>query len=122
MNAERLERQLNDLKKQITDLGLSIPGSIQTMYLRCGKKNCRCHQAEDLRHGPYYLWYRRVNGKTTTQSIAEEEVHLYRTWIGNREKMEAIVHKIVSIGADYAAVFKPIPGKSKISLTQMRRK
>ena len=122
MNAERLERQLNNLKKQIADLGLPIPGSIQTMYLRCGKKNCRCHQSEDQRHGPYYLWYRRVNGKTTTQSIAEEDVHLYRMWIGNRGKMEALVQQIVSIGADYAAVFKSTPDKSKNSLTPMRGK
>ncbi|MBN2257241.1 MAG: hypothetical protein JW704_05395 [Anaerolineaceae bacterium] len=120
MNAERLEKQLLDLKKQISDLGIPIPGSIQTMYLRCGKKNCRCHQAEDLRHGPYYLWYRRINGKTTTQSIAEKDVHLYRTWIDNRNKMEALVQKMVSLGADYAAVFKTTPGKSKKSVNPMR--
>lgn len=122
MNPERLEQQLTDLKKQITDLGMAIPGSIQTVYLRCGKKNCRCHHEEDQRHGPYLLWYRRINGKTATQSIAEEDVHLFRTWIDNREKLEALVHKIISHGADYAAVFKTTPGKSKNSKTPMRGK
>jgi hypothetical protein len=122
MNPERLEQQLNDLKKQIASLGTAIPGSIQTVYLRCGKKNCRCHQDEKLRHGPYYLWYRRINGKTATQSIAEEDVNLFRTWIDNRDKMEALVQKIVSLGADYAAIFKTTPGKSKNSATLMRGK
>jgi hypothetical protein len=122
MNQERLEQQLNDLKKQIADLGMAIPGSIQTAYLRCGKKNCRCQQDEGLRHGPYFLWYRRINGKTATQSIAAEDVHLFRTWIDNRDKMETIVQKIISLGADYAAVFKTAPGKSKKSATQMRGK
>jgi hypothetical protein len=107
MNQNRLEQQLNDLKKQISALGMAIPGSIQTAYLRCGKKNCRCQQDEKLRHGPYFLWYRRINGKTATQSIAEEDVHLFRTWIDNREKLETLVQKIVSLGADYAAVFNP---------------
>ena len=55
MNTESLKNQLADLKKQIDGLGMAIPGSIQITYLRCGKKNCRCHQAEDQRHGPYYL-------------------------------------------------------------------
>lgn len=122
MNPERLEQQLNDLKKQLSSLGTAIPGSIQTVYLRCGKKNCRCQQDEKLRHGPYFLWYRRVDRKTVTQSIAEEDVHLFRTWIDNREKLEALVQKIVSIGADYAAVFKTTPGKSKNSATPMRGK
>ncbi len=112
MNAETLEKQLHRLKKEFANLGISIPGSIQTMYLRCGKKNCRCHQAEDQRHGPYFLWYRRINGKTTTQSIAEEDVQLYQMWIANREKMDAVFQKIISLGADYAAVFKTIPAKS----------
>jgi hypothetical protein len=122
MNREHLERQLNDLKKQITALGMAIPGSIQTVYLRCGKKNCRCQQDEDLRHGPYYLWYRRIDGKTTTQSIAEEDVNLFRSWIDNRCKLEALVQKIVSLGADYAAVFKTTPGKLKKTSTSMRGK
>jgi hypothetical protein len=117
MNPERLEQQVNDLKKQIAAIGMAIPGSIQTVYLRCGKKICRCHQDEKLRHGPYYLWYRRIDGKTATQSIAEEDVNLFRTWIDNRNKMEALVQKIVSLGADYAAAFKTNPGKSKNSIT-----
>lgn len=122
MNQERLEQQLNDLKKQIAALGMAIPGSIQTAYLRCGKKNCCCHHDENLRHGPYFLWYRRNNGKTVTQSIAEEDVHVFRKWIDNRDKMEALVQKIVSLGADYAAVFKTTPGKSKNSTNPMRGK
>jgi hypothetical protein len=122
MNAERLENKLTELKNQIDDLGISIPGSIQTVYLKCGKSNCRCHQDKDQRHGPYYLWYRRVNGKTATQSIAEEDVQSYRMWIGNREKLEALFQKIVNLGADYAAVFKSTPVKSKKCSYPMRGK
>jgi hypothetical protein len=122
MNSESLEKQLHDLKKQIDDLGMPIPGSIQTMYLRCGKKNCRCHQTEDQRHGPYYLWYRRINGKTTTQSIAKEDVQSYRMWIGNKEKLDALVQKMINLGADFAAVFKSTPVKSKKYLLPMRGK
>lgn len=122
MNAERLENKLTELKNQIDDLGIAIPGSIQTVYLKCGKSNCRCHQDKDLRHGPYYLWYRRINGKTATQSIAEEDVQSYRMWIGNREKLEDLFQKIVKLGADYAAVFKSTPAKSKKGLPPMRGK
>lgn len=122
MNEESLEKQLHNLKKQFDDLGIAIPGSIQTVYLKCGKNNCRCHQDKDLRHGPYYLWYRRIDGKTTTQSIAEEDVQSYRMWIGNREKLEDLFQKITNLGADYAAVFKSTPAKSKKCLPPMRGK
>lgn len=117
-----MEKQLQELKQQIAELEMPIPGSIQTMLLRCGKKNCRCHQSEEFRHGPYYLWYRRIRGKMTTQSIAEEDVKSYRVWISNREKLEMIVHEMIDLGANYAAVFKSDPGKSKKSSTPMRGK
>ena len=122
MNAESLKKQLLELKKQVENLEIAIPGSIQITYLRCGKKNCRCHQSEDQRHGPYYLWYRRVDGKTTTQSIAEEDVQSYQMWIGNREKLEALLQKIIALGADYAAAFKSTPDKLKKSLPSKRGK
>ena len=122
MLTEIQKKQLLDLKKQIDELEIAIPGSIQISYLRCGKKNCRCHQAEDQRHGPYYLWYRRVDGKTTTQSIAEEDVQSYRMWIDNREKLEALFQKIITLGADYAAEFKSTPDKFKKSLSAKRGK
>jgi len=122
MNTERLKKQLLELKKQVDDLEIAIPGSIQITYLKCGKKNCRCHQTEDQRHGPYYLWYRRVDGKTTTQSIAEEDVQSYRSWIGNREKLESLFQKIIALGADYAAAFKSTPDKFKKSLPTKRGK
>jgi hypothetical protein len=122
MNSRNLEDHLNDLKQQIAKLGMPIPGSIQTMYLRCGKKNCRCHQSDDQRHGPYYLWYRRKNGKLTTQSIAEEDLQSYRIWISNREELERVIQKMIDLGAAYASNFKLIPGKSKNPLPRMRGK
>ena len=122
MNTESLKKQLLELKKQIDCLEMAIPGSIQITYLRCGKKNCHCHQAEEQGHGPYYLWYRRVDGKTTTQSIAEEDVQSYRMWIGNREKLEALFQEIITLGADYAAAFKSTPDKFKKSLSTKRGK
>lgn len=122
MTSKDMEKQLQELKQQIADLEMPIPGSIQMVHLRCGKKNCRCHQSDEFRHGPYYLWYRRVYGKLTTQSIAEEDVQSYQQWINNREKLETIAQKMIDLGATYAAVFKSYPGKLKNPSTQMRGK
>jgi hypothetical protein len=122
MKLKDMEKQLQEIKQQVTDLDMPIPGSIQTTYLRCGKKNCRCHQSDEFRHGPYHLWYRRIHGKMKTQSIAEEDVQSYRVWIGNREKLEMLVQKMIDVGATYAAVFKSSTGKLKKSSSPMRGK
>ena len=43
----------NRLKKKIQNFGLIIPGTIRTVYLRCGKENCKCQQGE--KHVSLYL-------------------------------------------------------------------
>ena len=112
MNKKMAERKFNDLKQQLADAGMPIPGSIQTSYLRCGKKKCRCQQSDDNRHGPYYLWYRREKQKLKTQSIAEQDVQLYREWIRNRETIEMLVRKMVELGAQYATNINCKPKKN----------
>lgn len=116
------QADLLELKQQIVKMETPIPGSIQTAYLRCGKKNCKCQQSEEDRHGPYYLWYRRINGKLKTQSIAEEDVSKYRMWINNREKLESTVQKMISIGADFAAAKKSPQNKLKTNSDSKRGK
>lgn len=122
MTPEKLQEQMLELKKQIAQLEMPIQGTIHTAYIRCGKKNCSCHQSEQQRHGPYYLWYRRENGKLITQSIDEENVATYQMWISNREKLEAVVRKMTALGSSYASVFKSMMRKSKKSLSEKRGK
>jgi len=101
MGSKTIERKINELKQQMCKIGIPIPGSIHMSYRRCGKTGCKCQQSDDNRHGPYYVWYRRENGKLTTQSIKKGDIHLYREWIRNREKLEMIMKKIVEIGSHY---------------------
>jgi hypothetical protein len=119
MKLKALKKQLQELKQQVVDLEMPIPGSIQIMFLRCGKKNCHCHQSDEFRHGPYYLWYRRIHGKMTTQSIAEEDVQSFKKWISNREILEKLVHEMISVGQNYATIFKSRSRKLKKTSTPM---
>ena len=102
MKSKMIERRINELKQKLYKIGIPIPGSIHISYRRCGKSGCRCQQSNSNLHGPYYVWYRREKGKLTTQSIKEEDVHLYKEWIKNREKLETIIKKILEAGSQFA--------------------
>lgn len=121
MEIKAIERKLQKLKQEIFKTGIQIPGSIQISYRRCGKKNCRCQQLDDKGHGPYYIWYRREQGKLTTKSIAAEDVTLYQEWIENRETVKRILNKILEHGANYA-VFRKSKFNSKKSIQLKRGK
>ena len=117
MKLKVTERRINELKQQLYKVGIPIPGSIHISYRRCGKKSCRCQLSDDNLHGPYYVWYRRENGRLTTQSIKKEDIHLYKEWIKNREKMEMIINKILEIGSQYPGIRKKLKINYKKSVS-----
>jgi len=90
------------LKRKILDIGLVIPGTLRQTYHRCGKEYCLCMKSKEHRHGPYYLWDRRVGGKLSAKSIPKEDVALYKEWIQNRIKLNKLVQKMIQCGNKYA--------------------
>lgn len=69
-----------DISKQIETLSQQDPlfGFISEKYIRCGKKNCKCHQSSKSQHGPYFYLrlepqykFTRYLGKQIPQPIRE---------------------------------------------------
>ena len=84
-----LERQRSDIVTQILQLGDFRSGSITAIKGRCGKPNCRCHQAGQPGHGPNFRLTGKVDGKTISESFSSaaelrkaqrevEEFHRFR--------------------------------------------
>ena len=92
------------LKARIARIGLAIPGTIRETYLLCGKQGCACADNDAARHGPYYLWNRKVDGKLTSKSIPKDKLTHFEGWIDNRRKLEAIVQEMLEIGSKLALI------------------
>jgi len=90
-----------ELKEKCETIGIPISGTIQMSYRACGKKGCRCREAKEFRHGPYYVWYRRENGKLITQSLNPDELQDYKQCIENREKMEKTLKSMLDAGTQH---------------------
>ena len=70
---EVLERRRADIGSQIAALGDLRCGSISPTTGRCGKPNCRCHQPEAPGHGPNLRLTYKLNGKTLTESLSDND-------------------------------------------------
>lgn len=53
--------------------GEVIRGSVRAEFRRCGKRGCRCANAGDPGHGPYYYRYFRVRGRLTKRYVPREQ-------------------------------------------------
>jgi hypothetical protein len=88
-----------ELKQQMQKVDFVCVGSVQTRYLPCGTPGCRCHRDPAQRHGPYHYWTRKVQGRTVTVLLQQEEVALYREWIQNNRQLDRLVREMRRISA-----------------------
>ena len=84
---------MDRLKKQFIELDAILLGTIVKRHGPCGKKGCRCAKGFKYWHGPYYIWTRKVNGKTITKSLSKEQVAFCKKAIKNMNKLQLIITK-----------------------------
>ena len=83
---QSLEWSRSAIVRQMGELGDLRPGSISTVYRRCGKASCHCGDRKDPGHGPHFQMTYKVEGRTVTQSLsgrasvekAEQEIAAFR--------------------------------------------
>jgi hypothetical protein len=97
------EKKMRVAKDKISNLDLTIPGTIRMIYSKCGKHNCACQSDPKARHGPYYLWDRKVKGKLSSKMIPKTMVSQIKFWIQNRQKLESLVAELLSLSQESAA-------------------
>ena len=76
---------------ELASLGLALPGTLIERHVRCGKPGCRCHADPPVLHGPYWQWTRKLDGKTITRLVPEDQLDDYRQWLDNHRRLRALV-------------------------------
>ena len=105
--ADRLaahQRRYRELAAQLADIGLIASGSVVHRYTRCGTAGCHCHADPPQRHGPYYQWTAKIDGKTVTRRLTEREADLYREWIANDRRLRRLVNQMRDTAAKATAL------------------
>ncbi len=87
------------LASQLADVGFIAAGSVTHRYTRCASPGCRCNAEPPQPHGPYYQWTAKVDGKTVTRRLSQDEARLYREWIANDRQLRAVITKMRQVAA-----------------------
>ncbi len=95
-------------------IGLALPGSLTVRAYRCGKANCRCRAEPPQLHGPYAFWTRKVDGKTVTRILSEDELTDYQPLFDNARKLRALVNELQELTLQLVEV-PPRSGRRRAS-------
>jgi len=66
---------------------------------RCASQGCKCRADPPEPHGPYYDWTRKVDGKTVSVRLSEEEARTVKEWIANVRRFDEVAGKLEEISA-----------------------
>jgi len=90
---------VKSIKKNISKLGLMLPGKITTQWVQCKSKGCRCMDKENpQKHGPYNQLSFTFAGKGSSMNIKEEDMEKAQEYIENYKKFKELSKKLVLAG------------------------
>ena len=102
----RLEDRHRAALATLATIGLVLRGSIARRLTRCGHPGCRCHADPPLLHGPYYIWTRKVAGKTVTAQLTPEDAARCKDWNRNMRLLDRTVRQLQAIGLRAATLLR----------------
>ena len=104
-------QQFAGLKQQIQQMQYFCKGTVLKRMMKCGQPRCACHKDPTKRHGPYFEWTYKANGKTVNVRLQPEEAAVYKSATEQYRRlksvltrMEALSRKAVSVLARRACL------------------
>lgn len=79
---------------RLAQAGFALPGTLIEREMRCGKATCRCAQDPPQLHGPYHQWTRKVDGKTVTVNLTDDQLTRYGSWFANAQILRALLTEL----------------------------
>lgn len=87
----KLNLRIESIRRQIAAMSLVAQGTISKRTKVCGRPNCRCAHDPEARHGPYYEWTRRENGRYVHTVISAEQAKKLIAAIDNNRRVLALL-------------------------------
>jgi len=76
MPAKRVPAAVRELANELAEPKPMRRGSVSERSMKCGRKECRCQEDPQARHGPYYSLTRAKGGRTNSRYLSVEQAAL----------------------------------------------
>lgn len=88
------------VSKKLSEIGFVLPGTLVNKKMRCGKKSCACRAEPPTLHGPYWVWTRKVKGKTVTRMLSDDQVKRYAIWFQNWRRLRELTTELQALSLE----------------------
>lgn len=105
MTRAKIERRIEEVKRELADLGPMHPGSLSEQYNVCGRPACRCKDPKEPRkHGPYYQLSYAWRGKSSSRFVRPDQLAPMREKVANYKRFRELVNEWVDLAVEMERV------------------
>jgi hypothetical protein len=90
---KRIRQRTAELRRAISAMDFVASGTLQIRTKVCGRPNCRCATDPEARHGPYYEWNRRKDGRLVHSVLSQEQAEVIDKAIGNYREIQRLLQR-----------------------------
>jgi hypothetical protein len=118
----QLEIRRAQVVQEIARLGDFRRGSITSITGRCGKSNCRCHQAGHPGHGPNFRLTRKIRGKTVSETFPNPAaLRKAQREVAEFHKFQSLSDTLVEVNEKICQL-RPVEGEEAFSEQEKKRR
>ena len=87
-------QRFRELKADLIRIEYFSKGTVLARRMKCGKPNCPCQSDPNKRHGPYFEWTYKENGKTVNVRLTAESVPLFQEAARQYRRLKSILARL----------------------------
>lgn len=72
-------QRFEELKAALTQIEYFSKGTVLARMVKCGRPKCPCGVNPEKRHGPYFEWTYKENGKTVNVRLTAEAAPIFQS-------------------------------------------
>lgn len=88
------DQRFRQTRQQLHQLGYFLKGTVSRRMMKCGQPTCACHRDASQRHGPYFEWTYKVNGKTVNVKLSPQAAPLYQAATQQNRQLKALLARM----------------------------
>ena len=87
-------QRFRQARQELQQLDYFLKGTVLKRMMKCGQPNCACQRDPAQRHGPYFEWTYKVQGKTVNVKLSPQAAPLYQAATKQHRKLKAVLAKM----------------------------
>jgi hypothetical protein len=87
-------QHFREAQRELQQLDYFLKGTVLKRRMKCGQAQCGCQHDPSKRHGPYFEWTYKAQGKTVNVRLSPQAAPLYQAATKQHRKLKTILARM----------------------------